>query len=149
MKLDEPIILDALAAIHIARGDRYGRELDARFSLSKRSYAPIISAVTAGEMMRIARRLLPREEFERAPADLVASLINQLNVAPVTGGVIRAYGNLMAGFDDDQTPLRSEFGWVAATAKVHDGTVISHSPDFERLRTRVKHVVITRDGYIV
>lgn len=149
MKIEDPIILDAIAAIHLARADRYGQELDARFLLRKRPYAPIISIVTAGEMMRIARRRIPFEEFERTAADLVSSLISELNVVPITGGVLRAYGKLMAEFDDDQTPLRSEFGWVAATAKVHDGTVISHSPDYARLGTRVRHVVITRDGYLV
>lgn len=147
MTIDDALVLDALPAIHVARGDEYGAALEEKYSLRKRTYIPLLSVVTAGEMLRIARRLTPRERFERVSEPLVLSLISEFVPVEITGGVLRAYAKLMASLDSDGNVIRAEFGWVAATALVNDATIITDSTEYRKFGNLVRYDIIPRAPY--
>lgn len=145
----ERMVLDAAVTIHIARRDAYGLELLQRFDLQGRPVAPLICAATIGEVLRIAHRIRPASQWDVASPDDVVELLGNLNVVQLSGGPIEAeYGRISAMLDDDGTPPRRADAWVAATASVHNATVLTHSSDFERFRSIVSCEIIDRGPYL-
>jgi predicted nucleic acid-binding protein len=82
--------------------------------------------------MRIARRLVPHEKWESIEEPALQGYFSQLAIAPISGGVQRAYAKIMAIQDDAHSVLTPQQGWVAATAYVQGATIITHSTDFAK-----------------
>lgn len=125
-------VLDALAAVHIVRGDAYGQELVNYFDLAERTTRPIISAATVGECLRIARRTSPVDSWERVDQPALQAYFSELDVMPLSALVQRSYAKIMALQDDKGALLSGPQGWVAAAAHAVGGTIITHSSDFAK-----------------
>jgi predicted nucleic acid-binding protein len=50
------LLLDTSVLLHLLRGTAVGRSMDEAYALSTREERPLISIVTVGEVMAIARR---------------------------------------------------------------------------------------------
>jgi predicted nucleic acid-binding protein len=145
---NDPVVLDSLAFIHLARGDKYGEELDRRFKLRERTVAPTMSVASIGEVMRIVGRITSLHKFEEAPLDEVRRLLGEMNIAEISSGIAKAYGKIRAFCDDGNTTFASELAWVAATAKVHGAAVITHHSDFKKVESLVQCHVVDRMKFL-
>ena len=144
---DSPIVLDAGAAVHLARGDAFGVALDEEFSLRRRRIAPIISSVTLGEILRIARRQRHVTANDDVSDDQVTALLANLNVVSPNGLVAAEYARLSAALDDRGDRTDSVVVWVAATASAARGSVITHRRAFEVFKDEVTCHIVDRSPF--
>ncbi|GJG87442.1 hypothetical protein tb265_26230 [Gemmatimonadetes bacterium T265] len=140
---DSPVVLDVGATVHLARGDGYGAELDRRFALLARRVAPLISAVSVGEVLRVARRQRQITRAEQVTDEAVQQLLSNLNVVPAEGAVALEFARLSAALDDAGNRLHNSAKvWVAATAAATRGVVVTDDVDFRAFGEEVRCEIV-------
>ncbi len=138
------IVLDTEVCGHLCRGDAYGAALEERFELKARRVAPMISAVTVGEVLRRARRLAPLTRWDVVQMDTLNAMLRNLNVVPLAGPVALEFARLSARLDDSGQATDSARVWVAATASAMNATVLSHHSDFTVFKDEVRCEIVDR-----
>jgi tRNA(fMet)-specific endonuclease VapC len=53
----ELILLDTNVLVHLVRGNEFGRSVNQAYGLADRKERPLISVVTVGEMLSLAKKL--------------------------------------------------------------------------------------------
>ena len=124
------LLLDTNIIIHLIRGDRIGRAIDARFQLRTRPERPLISVVTLGEALAFARQRnwgSPRTERLR---DLLRELVS-VNIAAEP--VLARYAEIHAFLTQSGKVVSNNDVWIAACASAADATLLTTDRDFDPL----------------
>ncbi len=126
------LVLDTNVLVHVLRGKALGQHILARYGLDRREWAPIVSAVTVGELHALAR------QWRWSPAhvarlDALVFNLHVVDVAPDIGGLVAAYGDL----DFESRAMGYKMGkndlWIAATAKIFGAVLLTCDKDFDHL----------------
>ncbi len=126
----ELILLDTNVLVHLVRGNEFGQSVTQTYGLADRTERPLISVVTVGEMLSLAKKLNWGYKKQGRMLDLVRELVLvDINSEPV----LRSY----AAIDDYLRRNGSTIGkndiWIAATVAATSATLLTTDRDFDPL----------------
>ncbi|MGE0552563.1 MAG: type II toxin-antitoxin system VapC family toxin [Gemmatimonadales bacterium] len=132
------LALDTNVLIHTIRDNAIGRRIGTALRLGERSERPLISIVTVGETLALARRLGWGTQKTSTLRDLLTNLV----VVDVShAGVVDRYAELTAWCQSNGRSLDDNDRWIAATASVADAWLITTDRDFDPLDPKfLRHV---------
>ncbi len=124
----ELFLLDTSVVLHAVRDSEVWRRVDGIFHLRHRAERPLISAVSVGEALALAKR----NGWGESKMAKLESLLRQLvildiNVEPI----LRAYAELDAATRG--RPIGENDLWIAATARATGAHLITTDTDFDTL----------------
>lgn len=126
-----PILLDTGIVVVLARAGEAARRLDGRYTLFSRREVPLVSIVSVGEVLLIARSNRWGTEKERRVREILENLvIVDIRSQPVLdayaelGVFTRSIGRAMG----QQNDL-----WIAATARATGAMLLTLDSDFDVL----------------
>jgi len=134
------LVLDTNILVHLLRGKFAGQMLERTYGISQRAPRAIISVVTKGELKSLAKK------FEWGP-DKRERLDMMLAGLPATDISHRSIHDAYAEIDFASLTLGVKMGkndlWIAATAVVIDGVLLTTDADFNHLSPmslQVEHI---------
>ena len=126
----EQLLLDTNVVLHAVRDSSLWRRIDAVFHLRHASHTALISAVTVGECLAMAKRngwgVRKQEFLEKLLRQLV---ILDINREPI----LRAYAELHQRRIErsrERTPGQNDL-WIAATARATRARLLTTDRDFD------------------
>jgi predicted nucleic acid-binding protein len=138
----ELLLLDTNIVLHVIRGDEIGQRVDALFQIRHRSDRPLISIVTVGECLSLAKQW-KWGETKRSALD---QLLRELVVVDIKS---REVLERFAEFHSWSRQHGRAFGdndlWIAATAAAANAHLVTTDSDFDPLhpdrlrRTYIQH----------
>ena len=125
-----PYLLDTNILVALVRGGALGTAIDTQFSLRSSPYKPVISVVSAGELLSLARKF----GWEGRKLTVVRRLLAQLVWIDInTTDIIEAYAELDFFSDQNGRHMGKNDLWIAATAKTSHTTLLTTDDDFDHL----------------
>jgi tRNA(fMet)-specific endonuclease VapC len=127
----ERILVDTGPIIHICRADHAAVQIDRRYNLRARRKTPLISAVSVGESLAMAKR----NAWGPAKVAALRALLAQLVVVGIDQpSVLETYARL----DVHLTGMGRRMGqqndlWIAATAAATGAVLLTTDRDFDPL----------------
>jgi len=126
----QPILLDTCALVFILRGTSTGEEIIKAHSLNERKDKPLVSTVSAGELLALIAQWHWGDDKIKATHELLRKFV----IVPITTGTIKdVYGELMNFSMQHGYPLGQNDHWIAATAKVAGALMVTTDKDFDGL----------------
>lgn len=131
MKLaNQQLVLDTNILLHLLRGKKAAEILEREYKISSRSPRAIISVVTKGELKALGYKFdWGDKQHERLDA--------MLTVLPALDISHREMWNAYAEIDYSSTNAGIKMGkndlWIAATARIAEGTLLTTDRDFDHL----------------
>lgn len=126
----ELLILDTNIVIHLIRDNEVARRVDAAFQIRHRSDRPLISVVTIGECLSLARQF--RWGLERC--QLLEALLRELVVVSIDSRpVLERFGEFHALTKSLGRTLGHNDLWIAATTAATGAHLITTDHDFDPL----------------
>jgi tRNA(fMet)-specific endonuclease VapC len=102
-----------------------------RSSLSKRSERPLVSIVTVGEILAIARR----NSYPPEKLATLDELIRDTIVVDIRKPIAERFAEILTIQQDMGLPIGDNDTWIAATAKTTDSTLMTTDKnDFGKLK---------------
>jgi tRNA(fMet)-specific endonuclease VapC len=127
------ILLDTSILVHLVRDNAIGQVIASRFSLFSRSERPIISVITIGEALALARRLgWGPTKVRRLELLLREFLIVDIN----SERVLRIYAEIDTHLKQVGKPIQHNDIWIAATAIAAKAHLVTTDTDFDSLHPR-------------
>ena len=123
-------LLDTNILVGLIRGNAIGQEIDARFGLRSNLVRCLISVVTAGEMLSLARQF----GWGKSKTDALEALLQEVAWIDINdSAILEAYGDIDHSSDKQGRPMGKNDVWIAATAKVTSTTLLTTDKDFDHL----------------
>ena len=123
-------LLDTNILVHYVRGKELGEHIEATYELKSTATAPLISAVTAGEVRSLALQFgWGSDKRRKLEALLGHFVVVQLDLP----GLYDAYADIDQYSRKAGTPMGKNDIWIAATAKVSGARLITTDRDFDHL----------------
>ena len=123
----ELLLLDTNALIQISRDNEVGRRIQQRLSLSERREKPLISIVTVGEGLALARKW----GWGPAKVSALREMYRQLVVVDVSqGDIVERYAEISAHAEAKGRSLGDNDRWIAATAQATSAWLVTTDKDF-------------------
>lgn len=124
------LLLDTSVVVDIARNNRSGKAILETYSLMNRTDRPTISIITIGEMLGIAKA----QSWNAEKTKVLNELFSELVKLDVTSEVVDAYADLVfLCRSQGHTMGQQNDMWIAATAKVIGGVLLTGDSDFNWL----------------
>lgn len=124
------LVLDTSVIVDIARNNRSGQAILDTYSLKNRADRPLISVITTGEMLGIAKSQSWIAERTKVLNELVSEFV-KLEITPE---VVEAYSELVALCrSKNHTMGQQNDMWIAATAKVTGAVLLTGDSGFNWL----------------
>jgi tRNA(fMet)-specific endonuclease VapC len=140
----ELLLLDTNIVIHLIRDNEVGRRVDATFQIRQRPDRPLISIVTVGECLSLAR------QFKWGPQKVTAleTLLRELVVVPIDS---RPVLDRFAEFHSWTKSIGRTIGhndlWIAATAAATGAHLVTTDADFDPLYPeRIRRTMISESA---
>jgi len=129
--LPDPLyLLDTNILVHYVRGDQFQRRIEAKYGLLVTPTVPLISIVTEGEMLSLARQWgwgVARQK----QLGFLLTMVRRVNLdAP---GLLAAYAQIDAYSEAAGHSMGKNDIWIAATAAVTGATLLTADRDFDHL----------------
>jgi len=138
----QPILLDTCALLHILTGSSVGLEIIKSHRLDERKDKPLVSTVSAGEMLAI----ITDRKWGEKKVEAAKELLRKFVLVPVNPGVIKdTYGDLMSFSKSKGFPRGQNDHWIAATASVTGAILVTNDKDFDGLHQHGKVVRVFHD----
>lgn len=116
------LIPDTSVVVDVARNNRSGQAILETYSLRNRADRPLISVITTGEMLGIAKAQAWSSDKTRVLHELLSEFV-KLELTPE---VIEAYAELVALCrQKNHTMGQQNDMWIAATAKVTGAVLLT------------------------
>ena len=134
----ELLIIDTNIVIHLIRDNEVAKRVDAEFHLRHRTDRPLISIVTIGECLSLARQF----KWGNGRAEALEVLLRELVIVPIDSRPV------LERFADYWTrsvgrTLSHNDLWIAATAAATGAHLITTDHDFDVLHpTHLRRTVI-------
>ena len=129
MTLPRLLLLDTNILIHLVRDNPTGRSIDARFSLRKRMERSLISIITVGEALALAKRW----NWEHAKRVALEGLLQSLVVVAISDEVLEHYAEIDAFLRRAGKPVQQNDMWIAATTMASGAHLLTTDKDFDPL----------------
>ena len=127
---DALILLDTNVLIHLVRGNELGRRIDADHQLLGRADRPIISVVTIGETLSLARQF----NWGQAKAEKLRELLREFPVVDINSEpVLTLYAELDHFSRSNGRRMGKNDVWIAACAVATDAWLLTCDQDFDVL----------------
>jgi tRNA(fMet)-specific endonuclease VapC len=125
------VLLDTNVLIHVARGGTAAERIEARFALRSRRGTPLLSVVSVGESLAMAKRNGWGGPKLQRLADAMENLvIVDLNREPI----LQSYAAIDAHLAGAGTPIGQQNDlWIAATAAATGAVLLTTDRDFDKL----------------
>lgn len=123
-------LLDTSILVHYVRGNELGLRIEDKYSLKSALVAPLISAVTEGELRSLALQFGWGSEKRKSLEAIVSHfVVVQLDMP----GVYDAYAAIDHFSRQSGIPMGKNDIWIAATAKVTGVCLLTTDKDFDHL----------------
>ena len=124
------ILLDTNVLVHLVRGNEFGQAVNKSYGLTERKERPLISVVTVGEMLSLAKKLTWGDEKQAKMLDLVRELVLvDINSEPV----LRSYAAIDEYLRQNGRTIGKNDIWIAATVAATSATLLTTDRDFDPL----------------
>lgn len=145
MKLpDEQLILDTNILLHLLRARNAGRAIETTYAVGQRTPRALISVVTKGELKALGYKF----GWNAAQRDRLNAMLSGLLSADISHDSIQeAYARLDHASATFGVKMGKNDLWIAATAQVTGGVLLTTDRDFDHLHpssVRVEYVDIER-----
>ncbi|HEY6138112.1 MAG TPA: type II toxin-antitoxin system VapC family toxin [Thermoanaerobaculia bacterium] len=126
----ELLLLDTNVVLHVVRGNEIGHRVDALFHIRHRADRPLISVVSIGECLALARQWNWGSE-KRATLE---QLLRELVVVDIQAReILERYAELHSWSRQHGRTLGDNDLWIAATAAAVNAHLITTDADFDSL----------------
>lgn len=126
----ELILLDTNILVHLVRGKELGARIDVDYQLRARTERPLISVITIGEALALARKW----NWGQGKIDRLRKLFNELVIVDINRpSILDKYAEISFHLETNGLPLPQNDIWIAATASVTDSYLLTTDKDFDRL----------------
>lgn len=123
-------ILDTNILLELARGNERGQRIAAEFDLQRTPANSMVSAVTVGEMIALARKF----GWGSSKRDRLRKMLDQLvRIGIDRWEVLEAYGEIDQFSRSAGVAMGQNDIWIAATAKATGATLLTTDRDFDHL----------------
>jgi tRNA(fMet)-specific endonuclease VapC len=130
------LLLDTTIVIHLLRNNEVAQRVDASFQIRHRTDRPIISIVTVGECLSLARQL----GWGTAKVDALEALLPELVIVPIDSRpVLERFGEFHSWAKSAGRALSHNDLWIAATAAATGAHLITADKDFDPLHPERIH----------
>jgi predicted nucleic acid-binding protein len=124
------LVLDTSVVVDVARNNRSGQEILETYSLKNRADRPLISVITTGEMLGIAKA----NAWTSDQTKVLHELLSEFVKLELTPEVIDAYSDLVALCRQQRHTMGQQNDmWIAATAKVAGAVLLTGDSGFNWL----------------
>lgn len=124
------LLLDTNIVIHLIRDNDVAKRVDAAFQVRHRSDRPLISIVTIGECLSLARQF----RWGDAKTSSLESLLRELVIVPIEPRpILERFGELHAWTKSIGRSIAHNDLWIAATAAATNAHLITTDKDFDPL----------------
>jgi tRNA(fMet)-specific endonuclease VapC len=130
---DKLVLLDTNILVDLARGKKAGQMIEGRFKLRERAEKPLISVVTVGEMLALARIFKwGKENLEKLDALFRELVIIDIHMR----AVLDRFAEIKAFVKSNGNALHDNDTWIAACTSVADAVLITADKDFDPIHGR-------------
>lgn len=124
------LVLDTSVVVDVARNNRSGQAILETYSLKNRADRPLISVITTGEMLGIAKL----QAWNADKTKVLNELLSEFVKLEITPEVVEAYADLVALCRiQNHTMGQQNDMWIAATAKVTGAVLLTGDSGFNWL----------------
>lgn len=124
------LVLDTSIVVDVARNNRSGQAILETYSLKSRADRPLISVITTGEMLGIAKS----QDWTPDKTNVLHELLAEFVKLELTPEVVEAYSDLVAICrQKNHTMGQQNDMWIAATAKVTGAVLLTGDSGFNWL----------------
>ncbi len=124
------LVLDTSVVVDVARNNRSGQAILETYSLKSRADRPLISVITTGEMLGIAKS----QSWTSDKAKVLHELLSEFVKLELTPEVVEAYSDLVALCrQQNHTMGQQNDMWIASTAKVTGAVLLTGDAGFNWL----------------
>jgi tRNA(fMet)-specific endonuclease VapC len=125
----ETVLLDTSVLVHLIRGNPIGRWIDSNL-LHSLAEAPLLSAVTVGETLALARRW----DWGAQKVHRLEDLVRQYVVVDIGAkDVLSRYAEVDHVLRRMGNPIQQNDMWIAATAIASEAHLLTADRDFDLL----------------
>lgn len=125
-----PLLLDTSVVVHLARGNATGQAMDRQFGLRERRERPLLSIVSVGELLSLARQWSWGEAKVVRLRELLAELVVlDLQREPI----LERYGEMDAWCKSKGLVVGNNDLWIAATCAAASAVLLTNDRDFDPL----------------
>jgi tRNA(fMet)-specific endonuclease VapC len=141
---NELLLLDTNIVIHLLRDNEVSKRVDAEFQIRHRTDRPLISVVTIGECLSLARQF----RWGNSRIETLESLLREFVVVSIDSRpVLERYGEFHAWTKSIGRTLGHNDLWIAATAAATGAHLITTDQDFDPLYAeRIRRTVISESS---
>jgi tRNA(fMet)-specific endonuclease VapC len=134
------VLLDTSVIVDLARNNRSGQSILAAYSLKSRPDRPLVSVITFGEILGVAKVRKWAARRMQMLHELLAELV-EIELGPE---IVESYSDLVALCRSrNQTMGQQNDMWIAATARATGAVLLTEDLDFNWLHPhfiRVEYV---------
>jgi tRNA(fMet)-specific endonuclease VapC len=128
--LGELILPDTNILVHLVRGNDLGKRIEADYQLRARTERTLISVITIGEALALARKW----NWGQDKIDKLKKLFTQLVVVDINRpSILDKYAEISFYLETKGLSLGQNDMWIAATVSVTDSHLLAADKDFDRL----------------
>ena len=132
---DRLIVLDTSVLVYLIRGKAAGRKINEDYQLDHRRERPLISVVTIGECLALAKRL----GWESKRQARLEQIVRNLVVVEVNRpAVLREYAELHTYARTNGFTIGKNDLWIAATTAATNAALITCDKDFLPLQPSIR-----------
>ncbi len=130
LSASDMLILDTSVVVDLARNNRSGQAIEAQYSLRNRVDRPLISVITTGEMLGMAKA----QAWSADKTQVLRELLLEFVILELTPEVTEAYSDLVALCrHHNHTMGQQNDMWIAATARVTGAVLLTGDAGFHWL----------------
>ena len=130
-------VLDTGILVYLIRQNALGQHVELTYGLSGQPLRPLVCIVTHGELLSLARQRNWAEAKRRRLTELLENLVTVDISRP---DVLTAYAELDVAsqrHSDGARNMGKNDLWIAAVARVVDGTLLTTDRDFDHLHLKL------------
>ena len=139
-KRSELLLLDTNIVVHLIRDNEVAKRVDAAFQLRHRADRPLISIVTIGECLSLARQF----RWGSSKVEALEALLREMVVVSIDSRpVLERFGEFHSWTKSIGRVLGHNDLWIAATAAATGAHLLTTDTDFDPLfPDRIQRTVI-------
>lgn len=123
-------LLDTNIVLELLRGNECGQAIDAKFNLRPTLSSSMVSVVTVGEMLSLARKF----GWGQKKIDNLHEMLDELVWIDINRReILEAYSEIDHFSETVGYAMGKNDVWIAATAKATGTTLLTTDPDFDHL----------------
>lgn len=127
---DRDLILDTNVVIVLVRGQKLGTWIQNEYQLDQRTLRPLVSAITVGEALALAKKW----GWSQPKLKKLEDLLRELVVVDVNkASILNRYAEIWTHLEAAGTPIGENDTWLAATASATNAVLLTTDTDFNRV----------------